>query len=365
MSSRMTHLKSHRPQGRAALLLCSLMLGSLTHAEASPSVQMHRVGGGTLSADGWTEAASTLGNFSVRLPCLFNDFRMTPASGEVVMADGVGCPAGAIRLSAVRAHYRDEATASKYFENIATAEKEPGAQIERSTQDGHATVTLRNETDAMCAQARTVRAGASNILLIVEGPRSQCDDIKASATPFLASLKLGIGEVAAVPVPTSLPECPLQLELADGPVQSAFNALPHDAIDQTEEQKCQPATVMTVTIRRQGICRIGDTTMSMASLVTRKDTGAPIELTFGTWYGPDKDAALKAFLESQHARQPISVYARPTSITHDVTTVVRQPGGTLLSLIRPSPGSQGTTFSTVTQLAPANLELVRNLDTCH
>lgn len=365
MFSRMTRLPIRRPQARVPLLLCGLLLSSLAHAEGAPSVQMHRAGAGTLGADGWTEATSTLGDFSVSLPCLFNDFRMTPTSGDMIMADGLGCPAGAIRLSAVRAHYRDEASASRYFERIATAEKTPGAQLERSTQDGHPAQTLRTETDALCALARTVRAGHSNILLIVEGPRSQCDAIKATAAPFLASLKQGTRDVAAAPANTTLPEYPLALELANGPVQSAFNALPHDVREQMEEQKCQPATVMTLMMSRQGICRIGDTTMSMASLMTLKDSGAPLAVTFGAWYGADTDAALKALLESQHTRQPLSVYARLTSITRDVTTVVGQPGGTLLSLTRPSPGSPGVGFSTVSQVAPANLEVVhRDLNTC-
>lgn len=365
MSSRMTHGQPHRPQGRATLLLCGLLLSSLAHADGVPSVQMHRAGAGTLDSDGWTEASSTLGDFSVRLPCLFNDFRMTPMSGDMVMADGLGCPAGAIRLSAVRAHYRDEATASKYFERIATAGNAPGAQLERSTQDGHPTQTLRTETDALCALARTVRAGDSNILLIVEGPRSQCDAIKTTATPFLASLKQGTGAVAAAPANPALPECPLTLELANGPVQSAFNALPHDVREQMEEQKCLPATVMTLMMSQQGICRIGDTIMSMASLITLKDTGAPVGLIFAAWYGPDKDAALKSLLESQHPRQPLSVHARLTSISEDITTVVSQPGGTLLSLARPSAGTPGVTYSTVTQVAPPNLDLItRNLISC-
>ena len=161
-------------------------------ADASPDVfeAIHRTGAGTLGPDGWTTATSTEGNFTVRLPCLFSDSRYEAKTVDVTRADILDCEREALRYTAVRAQYRDAATAEKHFENGGTARADPEAFVTRLNYRGLPAITLALKDETGCAMKRAIRTNAGNILLRVAGPASSCEAVKKTAAIFFDSLEL-------------------------------------------------------------------------------------------------------------------------------------------------------------------------------
>lgn len=358
---------SRRHAALAFVLLCSLAMVCTAGEGNTDSINMHRTGAGAPGPDGWTDAASTNGSFSTRLPCQFNDFTITPGTGDVVKGDVLGCDAGGTRFGATRLRYRDAALAAKYFEAIAASGTWPGATIERTSYRGLPAVTLHLEDDTRCALMRIVRAEEDNIIMTVEAAPPRCDIAKTSGTQFLDSLVLESASIngTAVAVAPVLPECPVDTELSGVQTIAAFAALPQDMQERLDADKCLPATVSSMILRREGVCRIGGSPMTVASLVTLKETGEPVSLMFMAPYSQDAHAALQASLEGRYKRQPLSTYKRSVPGHQKQTTIVTQPGGTMLILGKPSPGMPGAWTSSVQQLAPGNVDLVnRDLNRC-
>ena len=78
---------------------------------------MHRSGAGQLDSTGWTDAKSTEGKFSVRLPGPFDDFTVknsdeTLQAGQF-FAIGIVTPEG-VSLSVTRASYENPDAAQHY-----------------------------------------------------------------------------------------------------------------------------------------------------------------------------------------------------------------------------------------------------------
>jgi hypothetical protein len=370
MASRMTHLPSHthrRSKRRAALtlaLLCLVAAVGSVHAEPAGRFDMHRTGAGTPGADGWTEATSSQGGFSVRLPCSFNDFTFAPASGDVVRTDALGCGAGGVKYAATRLQYRDSALATQTFDGFAAADKWPNSTIERNDYRGLASISHRFEDSTRCGLMRVVNVGDTNLLLSVEATNEHCGIVQTSGTQFLDSLTLESPAIRAASVVPPLPECPLELELSPAQIATAFDALPRDQ-EVSAGDDCLPATVSRVLMRRAGVCRIGQTDVAVVGLVTRKETGEPVSIIFMAPYTLERHSALQSLLEKRYTKQSLSIYRRPLSVTEEHTTLVTQPRGTMLILGKPSPGMPGSWMSTVQQVAPDNVDLAnRNLNTC-
>jgi hypothetical protein len=352
----------------AALALALFCLGA-TVCSASESAaarfNAHRSGAGALGPDGWTDATSTQGNFSVRLPCLFNDFTFTPAPGDVVKGDVLGCDAGGTRFGATRIHFRDAALADTYFNTLAAADALPGATIERAPHRGLAAITRRLDNRTRCALVRVVRAEQDNIILTVETTPAQCGTAMKTGPQFLDSLTLNAPGTRDAEIAATLPECPVDAELGGAKVVDAFKALPNDVQERVDEDTCRPATVSLMILKHDGLCRIGNAPMSVASLMTLKDTGEPISMMFMAPYNEDTHAALQVSLEGRYAKQPVSAYTRGMPPRQEQTTVVAQPGGTLLILGKSSSTTTGTRMSTVQQLAAGNAALVnRDINRC-
>lgn len=376
----MTHLfcTAQRATSRRHLALALAALGLLATASAagaSPAerLKMHRSSAGTPGPDGWLEATSTAGNFSVRLPCRFNDFTLTPGAGDVVQGDALGCGSQGIKFAATRLRYRDAALASKFFEGFAQPGMLPGATLERSPHRDRPAITRQFDNDGECGLMRIVRGSVDNVVMTVEAPAGQCSSASTVGMRFLDSLVIDAAPaiadagpaVATSPNAMALSECPLDAELAGPQAIAAFKALPRDVEEQLPGDACTPATRASVMMRRDGLCRIGDQTMTFASLMTLKDADTPVSMMFMTAYRPDSHAALQATLEQRYRSQPASNYPRAVPARRQPATLVVQPHGTLVILGKSPPETPGDGMTSVQQFAPANAGLVnRDINTC-
>ncbi|MGV6491631.1 hypothetical protein ACTUVK_001093 [Stenotrophomonas rhizophila] len=370
-----------RRAARAAALLGLIAVACAASATAAEKIKMHRSGAGTPGPDGWLEATSSGGSFSVRLPCRFNDLTATPGSGDVVRADVLGCVGDGVKFGATRVQYRDAALAGTYFEGFAAAGALPGASLDRAPYRDHPTITRQLDTGSTCTLVRIVHGTQDNILMTVEAAPAHCSSARKMGMQFLDSLVPGtpstddtadtagtgtgtVATAAAVGAPT-LSECPLDAELAGAQAVAAFGALPRDVEEKMPSDTCKPATTASMIMRRDGICTIGGQPMTFASLMTLEATGAPVSMMFMTAYRDDTHAALQAALEQRYRTQPASTYPRYAPAHRQPTSIVSQPGGTLLLLGRSPPETSGEAMTSVFQFAPASADLVnRSTTTC-
>jgi hypothetical protein len=181
------------------VLLPLLLWHPLVMAQTTPpGMTMHRSQTGDLDASGWALATSTSGGFSVKLPCLFNDFKVesAKASEPVTSVDTVGCLRQDQRkFSASRFTYRHGAKAAReYFEQMSKRAKWEG---ETSRADapfkGLPTFQVNLQSSTRCGATRAVLAGSHLFLLVVEAPRFACDGLAEQAATFLSSLEIDVG----------------------------------------------------------------------------------------------------------------------------------------------------------------------------
>lgn len=180
--------------GLLALLPC--------HAWAVPMPPtMYRLQAGTLDASGWTAAASTGGNFSIRMPCLFNDFSIEDSDPASVtsITYGLGCrrPDGAL-FTAARIRYRNGApVAQTYFDTARTGPGFPGAAFTATTFAGSQALDAVTRARGLCFWMRMVRDGPETIVLGVEGPAAMCEQLRPMASEFFAALDMRPAAAAA------------------------------------------------------------------------------------------------------------------------------------------------------------------------
>lgn len=108
---------------RILLGLVILSLSCIAHAQNPAGKVMHRSGAGQLDSTGWTDAKSTEGKFSVRLPGPFDDFTVknsdeTLQAGQF-FAIGTVTSEG-VSFSVTRASYDNPDAAQHYFRNWQT-----------------------------------------------------------------------------------------------------------------------------------------------------------------------------------------------------------------------------------------------------
>ena len=356
------------PHGRLPYrlgLLAAMLPGFAAPAIAQGPVEgleMHRMGAGTLGPDGWTTATSTNGGYSVRLPCLFNDFTFRSRTESFTQADMLGCGHDGMKFMAMRGQDRDAATGQVNFERPI-----PGATSTGLTYRGLPGIARDMQNATSCAASQSVRTKAGTILLSVETSVAKCEAMKQVAATFFGSLEPDAHPVVAVPL-ADLPvlaECPLAAALSKDQLVAAFNAMPRDAEELMPADTCLPATSTRSLFAREGVCMIGTTRMNAASLSTLATTGEPVATAFMASYAEATHAALKSQLEARYPRQPLAAYRPHASLTSDVTTVVAQPDGPLVILSKPSEGSNGAAFSMVRQYRAEHAKLVnRNLNDC-
>jgi len=180
----------------ATVALIALVMLGTTNAVGQghpPALKMHRQQAGVLDRSGWTGAQSTEGSFSVKLPCLFNDFSVDTSAepGALLKAFTVGClRADRRKFSATRVQYRNGTRDARYyFDKNATGAAFPNARVSRSTYEGMPVIDIETSGGTVCGFLRFVFANEDNFVLTVEAPQGiACQGLDAQSTQFFASL---------------------------------------------------------------------------------------------------------------------------------------------------------------------------------
>jgi hypothetical protein len=165
------------------------------HAKAAQAnaagVTVHRVRAGTLDASGWSIADSTHGDFTVRVPCLFNDLSLQ-GSETLASVETVGCRAEDQRkYSASRFKYRQGAAARKFFEDISGSRRLEGETARRRIMfNGYPAVEVDFYSSSQCGTTRSVLLGMEVMQLTVAAPTSACSSLTVRAASFFASLRM-------------------------------------------------------------------------------------------------------------------------------------------------------------------------------
>lgn len=170
-----------------------LLFSYVAHAQSPVGKVMHRSGAGQLDATGWTEAKSTEGKFSVRVPAPFDDFTLknsdeTLQAGQFFAINSV-TPEG-MRLSVTRASYDSPDAAQHYFQSWLTGGALHGQQEDRrvTTYRGFDAVEISASNDSSIIYARTILVEQNLLLQTIESPLSQRTAAEQLKATFFQSL---------------------------------------------------------------------------------------------------------------------------------------------------------------------------------
>ena len=185
------------PKDRIAwgVSVAALAVALSAAAQGAPEgIIMHRTQAGTLDANGWAEASSDVGRFSVELPCLFNDFATEEDDSDApgLKADSLGCrrPDQAAFLAHRIVYKQGKQGAEEVFRGMENGSMMDNASRTASTFKGFKTVTFEGEMDGRCGFVRFILADADIVGLMVEAPLAACGDIRASVDKFFSSLQI-------------------------------------------------------------------------------------------------------------------------------------------------------------------------------
>ena len=178
----------------ASALLMALAWGC--YGQQIPAgMAMHRLQAGSLDQDGWTEGNSTEGQFSARMPCLFNDFTSADRSEDSKTAKTytLGClRADRKKFSVTRVRYRNPEVDSQYFFRRAeTGVSWPDAKVVKLSYKGSPAVEVTIADATKCGFVRLVHATPDNLLMITEAPKESCEGLAAMSRKFFESLHIG------------------------------------------------------------------------------------------------------------------------------------------------------------------------------
>jgi hypothetical protein len=177
-----------------------------TPTPTTPSgMTVHRLLAGDLDATGASMAASTHGDFSVRMPCRFNDFSMKGQDSEPVLEiEALGCRrADQRKYSASRFKYRTGATAArKYFDAMSGPRRLEGETVRRRLMfNGFPALQVDFQSASRCGAMRSVLIGSDLLTLTAEGPPIKCDGLMTQAESFFDSLQVTLRATDPAPEP--------------------------------------------------------------------------------------------------------------------------------------------------------------------
>lgn len=162
-----------------------------------PGMKMHRIQAGEPDASGWMVAASTEGEFSVRLPLKFNDFTIGEGDSKapVLRTFTVGAKSQeGIKFTATRIVYRKGAEGAKEFFARFEKGQNLGSAPERVTPHR---IGNRRAVDLLLRRAsdvsyqRVVLLESDLLLMIVESPGNYETAAQDFSKPFFDSLVVG------------------------------------------------------------------------------------------------------------------------------------------------------------------------------
>lgn len=172
-------------------LVLTLAATNQANAQTSlpPGLKMHKTQAGKLGPDGWTDARSTEGRFSIRLPILYNDLTVTESDpkADVKLGHTVGGKtADGFKVSATRIIYRAKGLASKNFEKFSKS----APNTKRLTYKGYEAVEFELSNSTSFSRQRAVLIGDEEIVLILEAPKTLQSALNEIAPRIFDSLNV-------------------------------------------------------------------------------------------------------------------------------------------------------------------------------
>lgn len=177
----------------APLMILALTVGQAAAQSATPKMTTHRQAAGILDDEGWTEASSTLGNYSLKLPGKFNELTLTQQNPKSAVEKAellTTTTVQRIHFTATRLKFRQgKSGAIRQFESIKVAGgKAPYKSIKPMSLNGHAALEAEIEGKNSIAVQRTVLLDDDLFTLIVEYPKAQEAVAQRLAPTFFGSV---------------------------------------------------------------------------------------------------------------------------------------------------------------------------------
>ena len=166
-----------KPGGYRAILLF-IAVTALSASAHAQSVTTHRAAAGTLDDEGWVEATSTLGNYSVKLPGKFNDLTMAQQNPKSAVEKAeilTTTTVQRIHFTTTRMHFRQgNASARKQYEKLkASSGKPPYKSVKPMSHKGREALEAEIEAKNTVVLQRTVLLDDDVFTMIVEYPKAQ------------------------------------------------------------------------------------------------------------------------------------------------------------------------------------------------
>ena len=176
----------------AKLLLVASLAAFSSSVRSEVQATLHRSQAGSLDDSGWTQASSTSGAFTVRLPCLYNDLQMYGSKDDPsATIHTVGCrlPDGR-KFSATRLRYgKRPASDVDPLAMFSSSLDSIGAKVSRLELNGHRAVDAEVSDPGRYGYMRMIQLKEGSLLLIVEAPATACDDLDKDAHLFIQSVE--------------------------------------------------------------------------------------------------------------------------------------------------------------------------------
>jgi hypothetical protein len=185
-----------RAWGHLGAWACLISASILAQQAPQAGMTMHRNQAGTPNQNGWYDATSTEGHFSVSLPIPFNDFtvRAREKDGREVVTYVIGSKSKkGFKFSATE--FPNESMTRPFdlkgYPEKLKASKKNTVSNERFFQfDGHSAVQFQVTDSQNSAFMRAVVSRAGVFILIVEYPTKSEPEALPLVEPFLNSLKI-------------------------------------------------------------------------------------------------------------------------------------------------------------------------------
>lgn len=177
---------------RSAAIVALALAAGPAWGQTMPAKTLHRVQVGKLDASGWTDARSSEGNFSARMPCLYDDATVDTRSPGTLMTYALACfRADGSVFSASRMFARGgEEQAARWLARAEDVAARNGVVGTAGRVNGMRSLETSVLANGHCRWVRMILAGESMVRLEVEGQGRRCTALAADAVKFFDSVEI-------------------------------------------------------------------------------------------------------------------------------------------------------------------------------
>ena len=176
------------------LLVAAIAFATVAEA-AAPKITLHRQDAGELGDDGWAEATSALGGYTVKFPAKFNDYTATheDPKSAIEKSDVMNAVTlQKIRFGVTRAHFRGgKATARAAFNKLkAVAANSPEKHAKLMRMNNYEAIEQAFAVKGGMTIQRTVLVDEDMFTLLILFSTAQAAVAKRLAPTFFGSLTI-------------------------------------------------------------------------------------------------------------------------------------------------------------------------------